>query len=130
MFPRPCKTYVLVSLVTQYISCQCRRQRFDHLSRKIAQTAEQLSPGITTLSPPSTAYEPQLLKPMCPEPVLCNKSTHPSEQPLLLATRECPLTAMKTQGKKKITIVIKNILCYDVPINRLIASCLKTKCIP
>ena len=55
------------------------------------------------------AHVPQLLKPMCLEPVLRNKRSHHNEkpahhkeeQPLHPATRESPHEAMKTQRSQK-----------------------------
>ena len=57
------------------------------------------------------AHVPQLLKPACLEPVLCNKRSHCNEKavyhneeyPLLAATRESPRAAMKTQCSQKQT---------------------------
>ena len=55
------------------------------------------------------ACVPQLLKPTCLEPVLCNKRSHRNEKPVhlneeeapLSATRERPHAAMKTQRSQK-----------------------------
>ena len=56
------------------------------------------------------AHESQLLKPVCLEPVLCNKRSHHNEkpthlneeEPLLAATRESLRAATKTQHSQKI----------------------------
>ena len=55
------------------------------------------------------AHMPQLLKPACLEPVLCNKRSHCNEKPThrneewppLAATRESPRAATKTQHSQK-----------------------------
>ena len=55
------------------------------------------------------AHVPQLLKPACLEPVLCNERGHHSEKPIhhdeewpqLAATREGPRTPTKTQCSQK-----------------------------
>ena len=46
------------------------------------------------------AQVPQLLKPVCLEPVLCNENSHPSEKLLLATTREKP-APHKYQHRKK-----------------------------
>ena len=61
--------------------------------------------GLQLLSPSSWVCELQLLKPLCLEPMLCNKRSHHNEKSmrhnkewfLLTETRESPLLAMKTQ---------------------------------
>ena len=53
---------------------------------------------------------PQLLKPVCLVPVLCNKRSHCNEKPMhgneewppLAATRESPRTETKTQHSQKL----------------------------
>ena len=47
------------------------------------------------------AHARQLLKPARLEPVFCSKRRHRNEKPLLTATRESPLAAMKTQCSQK-----------------------------
>ena len=57
----------------------------------------------------STACEPQLLKPVCLEPMLCNKRSHRNEkpahrneeEPLLAATRGSPRAVPQTQCSQK-----------------------------
>ena len=61
------------------------------------------------LSLRSRAREPQLLKPVCLEPVLCNKRSHRNEkpvhrneeEPLLTATRGSLRAATKTQHHQR-----------------------------
>ena len=45
---------------------------------------------------------PQLQKPMCLEPELCNRRRHAGEKPPLTATRENPCAATKTQHNQKL----------------------------
>ena len=101
----------------QESACQCRGHEFKPWSRKIPHVTEQLSPCATTTepalqSPQATTTEacmPQLLKPTCLEPVLCNKRSHRNqksahcdeEQPPLATTRKSPREAMKTQCSQK-----------------------------
>ena len=71
--------------------------------RKIPRAAKQLSPCTATTKPLSC-----ILKPMCLEPVLCNKRSHHDEKPThcseeeppVAATRESPHTATKTSRAK------------------------------
>ena len=61
------------------------------------------------------AHEPQLLRPVCRQPVLCNKRSHRRERPMhhnqgqlpLAATRESPRTATKTHYSQKWIIFLK-----------------------
>ena len=61
-------------------ACQCRRHGFDPWSGKISHASEQLSPHSQLLSLCSRDQELQLLKVMCPEPVLGNKTSHHNEK--------------------------------------------------
>ena len=97
-------------------TCQCRGHGFEPWSGKIPHV-EQLSSWATTTEPAlwslgATATEarvPQLLKPICLEPVLRNKRSHRNEKPthrneeypLLTATREGLRAATKTQLSQK-----------------------------
>ena len=71
-------------------SCQCRRHKLDPWSRKIPHAVEQHSSWPQLLSLCSRAREPQLLKPVCLEPVLCKRRSHCNETPPFTATREKP----------------------------------------
>ena len=75
-----------------------------HVLRSNSACAPQL------LSLRSRAHEPQLLKPVCLEPVLCNKRSHRNEkpahsnkeQPPLAATRESPMHSNEAPMQPKI----------------------------
>ena len=73
----------------------------------VPRSKEAHAPQLLSLR--SRAREPQLLKPTCLEPVLCNKRSHRNEKPVhrneewppLAATRESPRAATKTQSSQK-----------------------------
>ena len=90
-------------------ACQCRNTGSipglgrPHMPRSNYAREPQL------LSLRSRAYEPQVLKPTCLEPMLHNNRSHNNEkpmhhkeeQPLLSAVRQSPHTATKTQHSQK-----------------------------
>ena len=94
----------------QESTCQCRGHGFDPWSGKIAHAAGNKARALQLLSLRSRAREPQLLKPVCLEPMLRNKRSHRNEkpahrkeeQPPLAAARESPCAAMKTQCSRKL----------------------------
>ena len=93
------------------ISLQCRGHLCEPWARKIPQATEQLIHVPQLLSLCSGAPEPQPPAPGRLEPELCYQRSHHSEkpspatreQPLLPATRETRLAAMKTQSSQKIS---------------------------
>ena len=71
-------------------ACQCREHGFNLWSRKIPHATEQLSLWPQLLSLSSKAWETQLLKSVCLQPVLCSKRSHFSEKPVQHSWRVAP----------------------------------------
>ena len=89
--------------------CQCRERGFGPWSGRIPHAAERLGPCARLLSLRSGAREPQLLRPVCREPVLRGGGGHRSEGPAhcskewppFATTGESPCAAARTQHGQK-----------------------------
>ena len=99
------------SLVVQWLRINplCKT-RFDPWARKIPHVVEQLNPCATYSTACSKAWEWQLLKPACLEPVFHNKRSHSSGKPThhservalpAATTTESLCASMKTQRNQK-----------------------------